>query len=137
MKSKSVRLDTLDSNHGVGHNRIVAVALHKCNKSATKDLLKPLKRITYRAVKGYIEVSSVDDRVRNDQPHETKIPEVVKAVATRIRRNLPRKQKIMAREMKIPSRIISCFIKQDLGFGAYRRITRQRLTRAVSNRNVM
>lgn len=121
---------------GNKENRIAVIALHKCNKSATEifNLLKPLKiskKFIYRTVKRYNEISSVEDRARSGRPRETRTPEVIKAVRERIRRNPLRKQKIMAREMKVPPRTMSRIIKQDLGLGAYRRTTGQRLTAAL------
>ncbi|KAF2879399.1 hypothetical protein ILUMI_26772 [Ignelater luminosus] len=59
---------------------------------------------------------SVKDRPRSGRPRETR---TVKAVTERNRRNLLRKQKILAREMKIPPRTISRIIKEDLRLVAY------------------
>lgn len=123
---------------GNKENRIAVIALHKCNKSATEifNLLKPLKiskKFIYRAVKRYLEVSSVDDKARSGRPRTSRNSAVVKAVREKIRRNPLRKQKIMAREMKIPTRTMSRIIKQDLGLGAYRRTTGQRLTATLRN----
>lgn len=123
---------------GKKENRIAVIALHRCDKSATEifNLLKPLKitkKFIYRTVKRYTDISSVDDKARSGRPREIRTPAVIKAVAARIRRNPLRKQKIMSREMKIKPRTMSRIIKQDLGLGAYRRTTGQRLTAALRN----
>ncbi|KAF2881428.1 hypothetical protein ILUMI_24750 [Ignelater luminosus] len=47
------------------------------------------------------------------RPRETQTKAIVKAVAKQIRRNSLRKQKILAREMKIPRRTISRNIKEE------------------------
>jgi len=79
-------------------------------------------------------MNTVDDRPRSGRPRETKINAAVKAVAQRIRRNPLCKENIMAREMKIPLRTMSRIIKEDLGFGAYRRKYRSEVdTKFTSN----
>lgn len=121
---------------GIKENRVAVIALYKCNKQVNNifKLLKPLnitKKFIYRTIKRYNDIGLVDDRPRSGRPRQTRTPAAIKAVAERIRRNPLRKQKIMAREMKIPPRTMSRIIKQDLKLGAYRRSTGQRLTAAL------
>lgn len=121
---------------GTTENRIAVIALHKCNKTSVDifNLLKPLKitqKFVYRTIKRYSELSSVNDRPRAGRPRTTRTPAAIKAVRERIRRNPIRKQKIMAREMKISPRSMSRIIKEDLKLRAYRRRTGQLLTAAL------
>jgi len=121
---------------GFKENRIAMIALFKCKKLLLEiyNLLKPLKitqKCVYRTIKRFSEMNTVDDRPRSGRPRETRTNTAVKAVAQRIRRNPLRKQKNMARDMKIPLRTISRIIKENHGFGAYRRSTGQRLTESL------
>lgn len=121
---------------GIKENRVAVIALYKCNNQVNdiSKLLKPLnitKKFNYRTIKRYNDMGLVDDRPRSGRPRQTRTPAVIEAVAERIRRNPLRKQKIMAREIKIPPRTMSRIIKQDLNLGAYRRSTGQRLTAAL------
>ncbi|CAH1968545.1 unnamed protein product [Acanthoscelides obtectus] len=118
---------------GKAENRIAVIALHKCNHSASQifELLRGLqisRKFVSRTIQRYNETSSVDDRPRSGRPRQVRTPAAIKAVKARIQRNPLRKQKILSREMKIPVRTMSRIIKQDLGLGAYRRRTGQRLT---------
>jgi transposase len=120
----------------IKENRIAVVALFKCNKTPIEifNLLKTLKitkKFVYRTIKRFNELNTIDDKPRSGRPRETRTTAAVKAVAQRIRRNPLRKQKIMAREMKIPPKTMSRIIKEDLGLGAYRRSIGQRLTDAL------
>jgi len=72
-------------------------------------------------------MNTVDNRPRSGRPRETRTNASVKAVVQRIRRIPFCKQKIMAQEMKISPRTMSRMIKEDLGIGAYRRSTSQKL----------
>ncbi|KAL4131321.1 hypothetical protein QTP88_008653 [Uroleucon formosanum] len=89
------------------------------------------KQFVYRTIKRFNEFNTIDDKPRSGRPREIRTNAAVKAVAQRISRNPLRKQKVMAREMKIPPRTMSRIIKEDLGLGAYRRSTGQRLTDAL------
>lgn len=117
---------------GVKENRIAVIALHKCNKGPKEifELLQPLQitmKFVYRTINRYTEASSVDDRPRSGRPRTIRTKKVVEAVRHRILRNPLRKQKVMAREMKIPKRTMSRIVKEDLKLGAYRRSTGHRL----------
>jgi len=121
---------------GIKENGIAVIALFKCNKTPTEifnllKLLKIMKKFVYRTIKRFNELKTIDDKPRSGRPRETRTNAAVKAVTQRIRRNPLRKQKIMAREMKIPPRTMSRIIKEDLGLGACRRCTGQRLTDAL------
>lgn len=121
---------------GIKENRIAVIALFKCNKTPIEifnllKLLKIKKKCVYRTIKRFNELNTIDDKPRSGRPREIRTNAAVKAVAQRIRRNPLRKQKIMAREMKIPPRTMSRIIKEDLGLGACRRSTGQRLTDAL------
>ncbi|KAL4132026.1 hypothetical protein QTP88_009247 [Uroleucon formosanum] len=121
---------------GIKENRIAVIALFKCNKTPLEifnllKLLKITKKFVYRTIKRFKEFNTIDDKPRSGRPRELRTNAAVKAVAQRIRRNPLRKQKIMAREMKIPPRSMSRIIKEDLGLGAYRRSIGQRLTDAL------
>ena len=113
-------------------NCITVVALHKCSNTVMEifALLKPLKitkKFMWSTINRYYELCSVSDRPISGHRRTTWTP----AVAERIRRNLLRKHKIMAKEMQIPQRTISRIIRRDLGLRAYRRCTGQLLTRAL------
>jgi len=121
---------------GIKENRIAVIALLKCNKTPLEifnllKLLKITKKFVYRTIKRFNEFNTIDYKPRSGRPREIRTNAAVKAVAQRIRRNPLRKQKIMAREMKIPPRTLSCIIKEHLGLGAYQRSTGQRLTNAL------
>jgi len=121
---------------GNKENRIAVIALFKCNKTSLEffnllKLLKITKKFVYRTIKRFNEFNTIDNKPRSGLPRETRTNAAVKAVAQRIRRNPLRKQKIMAREMKIPPRTMSRIIKEDLGLGAYLRCAGQRLTDAL------
>lgn len=77
----------------------------------------------YRTVKLFANTGNVNDRKRSGWPSTARIPQIINAVRSRINRNPVRKQKIMATEMGIAPRTISCIIKQELGLGAFKRKT--------------
>ena len=123
---------TINMDWGIKENRTAVIALYKCNKSPSDifKILKPLKiskKFVHRAIKRYRQLSSLDDRPRSGRPRISRTPAVIKAVGARIRRNPRRKQKIMAREMKISARTMSRIIQEDLHLRAYRRRTGHRL----------
>jgi len=110
--------------------------LFKCNKTPLEifnllKLLKITKKFVYRTIKRFKEFNTIDDKPKSGRPHEIKTNTAVRAVAQRIRRNPLHKQKIIAKQMKTPPRTMLRIIKEDLGFGAYRRSTGQRLTDAL------
>lgn len=114
-------------------NRIAIIALHKCKVERARifDLLKPLKikrDFVYRTVKLFEDTGGVNDRNKSGRPRTARTPQAIGAVRSRITRKPVRKQRIMAREMNIAPRTMSRIIKQDLGLGAFRRQTGQRLT---------
>lgn len=116
--------------------RIAVVALHKAGKSNSFicKLLKNLginRMFVWRTIKRYMDTLSVKDKPRPGRPRSVRTKNAVRAVAARIRRNPLRKQKIMSREMDISRRTMSRLIKNDLGMGAYRRVTGQRLNNAL------
>lgn len=82
----------------------------------------------YRTVKLFEDTGDVNDRKRSGRPRAVRTPQVINAVRSRIARKPVRKQKIMAQEMSIAPRTMSRIIKQDLGLGAFKRQTGQRLT---------
>lgn len=93
-------------NWGVKENRVAVIALHKCDKSVTEiyNLLKKLKinkTFIYRTIERYNETFSVSDRKKSGRPRTVRTPKIIKAVKERIRRNPLRKQKILARGLKI------------------------------------
>jgi len=83
--------------------------------------LKITKEFVYWTIKRFKEFNTIDDKPRSGHPREIRTNAAVKAVAQRIQRNPLRKQKIMAREMKIPTRTMLRIIKEDLGLWAYQR----------------
>lgn len=114
-------------------NRIAVIALYKCGieRGRIFDLLKLLKikrDFVYRTVKLFVDTGGVYDRKKSGRPRTVRTPEAIGAVRSRINRKPVRKQKIMAREMNIAPRTMSRIIKQDLGLGAFKRQTGQRLT---------
>ncbi|KAF2905019.1 hypothetical protein ILUMI_01156 [Ignelater luminosus] len=100
--------------------RVAVLALHKVGKSANQiySLLKKLpitKRFVFRTIARYKETGSVENRPRKGRPRSLRTEKVIKAVRSLIIRNALRQQKVMAREMHIPSRTLSRIIKEDLG----------------------
>lgn len=115
------------------HTRIAIIGLFKSGKSAAQifALLRPLKmseRFVYRTIKRYSDTGDVVDRFRSGRPRSVRTKKAIEAVRSRINRNPLRKQKIVAREMKINARSVSRIIRDDLGMHAYKRSTSHLLT---------
>lgn len=123
-------------------NRIAVIALHKCEmkKSDIFKTLQPLgisRMFVYRCIKLYEETKDIKDRPRTGRPRTVRTPKAIAAVKARIRRNPLRKQKIMAREMKITQKSMSRIIKKDLGLGAFKRRTGQLLTPTIKKNRIV
>lgn len=122
-------------------NRIAVIALHKCNmkKGDIFKTLQPLgisRMFVYRCINLFEETGDIKDRQRSGRPRTVRTPQAIKAVKARIKRNPLRKQKIMAREMKIHPKSMSRIIKKDLGLGAFKRRTGQLLTASLKTHRV-
>jgi len=84
-------------------------ALHKCGKSDSQifNLLKPLKisgNFIYRVIKLYKELWGVEGRARSGRLKSVRAEAAIKTVRERIRRNPLWKQKIVSRELNIPTK---------------------------------
>ncbi|XP_045462489.1 uncharacterized protein LOC123672444 isoform X2 [Harmonia axyridis] len=108
--------------------RTAVITLHNAGKQPS-EILKQLRGVgvtrlfVYRTLKRYRETGDVVDRVRTGRPRVVRTKKNIKAVRERIRRNPVRKQKVMAREMKISARSMSRILRDDLGMRAYKRFT--------------
>lgn len=117
----------------LSENRTAVIALHKAGKTAS-DIVKQLRGVgvsrlfVYRTIKRYNDTGDVVDRARSGRPRVVRTKETIKAVRERIRRNPVRKQKVMAREMKISPRSMSRILREDLNLKAYKRYTGHLLT---------
>lgn len=113
--------------------RTAVIALHKAGKSVS-EIVKLLgtdgvKRLfVYRTIQRYRETGDVVDRVRSGRPRSIRTKKTIKAVREKLRRNPVRKQKVMARDMKISTRSMSRILRDDLKVKAYKRYTGQLLT---------
>ena len=61
------------------------------------------------------------DRPRQGRPRTVRTPELIKAVAARVRRNPVRRQSVMARELQISKMSMSRTLSINLGLSAYKR----------------
>ncbi|CAH2092028.1 unnamed protein product [Euphydryas editha] len=119
---------------GVKENRIAVIALHKVGMEPpiifqTLQKLGISRMFVYRTINN---TSSVEDQKRSGWPHAVRTTKAA-AVKVRIRRNPIRKQKILSREMEIPTRTLSRIIKQDLKLAAYRRYIGHALNQYLHN----
>ena len=86
-------------------NRVAVIALHKVDTSPsdifhTLKKLKISKMFVYRTIQRFVETRTIDHH-RAGRPRDVRTPNLVKAVASRIRRNPVRKQVVMARELSV------------------------------------
>ena len=107
-------------------NRVAVIALHKVGTSPS-DIFQTLKKLkiskmfVYWTIHRFVETGTIDDRPRAGRPRDVRAPNLVKAVAARIRKNPLRKQAVMARELSVSKMSMSRLLRSDLGLKVYRR----------------
>lgn len=121
---------------GSNENRIVVIGLKQCGmeRGDIFRMLQPLgvtRIFLYRTVKLFEDTGGIIDRPKSGRPRVVRAPAAIRNVKERIERNPLRKQKILAREMKISPISIQSIIKHDLGLRAYKRHTGHQLTVAL------
>ena len=89
---------------GCYENRVAVIALHKVGKSPgeifkTLQKLQISEKFVYRTINRFVETGTVRDRPRQGRPRTVRTPELIKAVAARVRRNPVRRQSLMAHEL--------------------------------------
>ena len=99
---------SMNMEWGVKENRVAVIALQKCRKSDSQ-IFKPLKPVKisrnfiYRAIKHYKELWGVEGRARAGCLKSVRAEAAIKTVWERIHQNPLWKQKIMSRELNIPT----------------------------------
>ena len=74
----------------------------------------------YHTVKLFLDTGGVSNCKRSSQPHMILGHRLLMMLGQELSEILSRKPKIMAREMDIALRTMSCIIKQDFGLGAFK-----------------
>lgn len=115
------------------HSRVTIVGLHKVGKTAKQiyTLLHTLKInewFVYCTLERFRLTGDVVDRAREGRPRTVRTKKVMEAVRSRVNQNPCRKQKILAKQMKISRRTLARIINEDLGLRALKKHTGQLLT---------
>nr|AEO90418.1 putative MhmaT1 transposase [Misgolas hubbardi] len=123
-------------------NRVAVIALHKVGKSSSEifNLLQQLqisRMFVYRTIKRFVESGNSYDLPRKGRSSTVRTARVVKAVASRIRRNPVRSQAVMDRELNISRVSMSRVLRSNLGLRAYRRRTGHFLTPQLMQQRVL
>jgi len=109
---------SVNMERSVKENHVAVIALHNCRKSDSQifELLKPLKisrMFLYRTIKRYEELWRVEDRAQSGRLKSLRVQDDIKTVRQRIRRNPLWKQKIISRELSIPTQSMLRLIRDD------------------------
>ena len=70
----------------------------------------------YHTANRHKELNSTEDRPRSGRPRTSRTPKVINAVRARIRRNIKRSKRKMAREMDVSEKTMRSIVKTDLKF---------------------
>ena len=76
---------------GIYENRVAVILQKVCTSPSdifeTLKMLKISKMFVYRTIQRFVETGTIDDRPEAGRPRDVRTPNLVKAVAARIRRN--------------------------------------------------
>ena len=115
--------------------RDAIIQLH-CAGIAAPSIIKQLnvaKSTVYDTISHYKELGNSNDRPRTRRPRTAQTPERIKAVRERIRRNLKRSMRLMAKQMSVSKSSMRTIVKKDLGFSPLK-IRKKHLLTAAQKR---